>query len=63
MYIDFEFLRFRTPTETLNRRFLANQTLNTLLLYLASKGYRPADYKVNTIQKWKETRVLRAYHL
>ncbi|XP_023321564.1 FAS-associated factor 1 [Eurytemora carolleeae] len=39
-------IRFRTPTETLNRRFLANQTLNTLLLYLASKGYRPADYKI-----------------
>jgi len=39
-------IRFRTPTETLNRRFYATDTLHTLLLYLASIGYRPAEYKI-----------------
>jgi len=39
-------LRFRTPTETLSRRFLGKETLSILLLYLRSKGYKPEDYKV-----------------
>jgi len=39
-------IRFRTPRETLTRRFLATDTLNTLLLYLSSVGYRPKEYKI-----------------
>jgi len=39
-------IRFRTPSETLTRRFLATDTLNTLLLYLSSVGYRPKEYKI-----------------
>ena len=51
---DFVPLRFRTPTETLNRRFYATDTLHTLLLYLASIGYRPAEYKVRYHLKKKD---------
>ena len=40
------YFRFRTPSETLTRRFYATDTLGTILLYLASVGYRPAEYKV-----------------
>jgi len=39
-------IRFRTPSETLTRRFYATDTLGTILLYLASVGYRPAEYKI-----------------
>jgi len=39
-------IRFRTPTSTLARRFLASNQLSTLLLYLRSEGFRPEDYKV-----------------
>jgi len=43
-------IRFRTPRETLTRRFLATQTLELLLLYLRSKGYKPDQFKV--LQSW-----------
>jgi len=39
-------IRFRTPTDVLNRRFHATDTLAILLLYLSSQGYRPNEYKV-----------------
>lgn len=39
-------IRFRTPSETLARRFLGSSPLSVLLLYLRSKGYRPEQYKV-----------------
>jgi len=39
-------IRFRTPSETFARRFLASDPLSILLLFLRSKGYRPEEYKV-----------------
>jgi len=39
-------IRFRTPSETFARRFLATEPLHTLLTFLRSKGYRPEEYKV-----------------
>lgn len=39
-------IRFRTPTETLARRFLGSDTLSVLMLYLRSRGYKPDNYKV-----------------
>lgn len=39
-------IRFRTPSETLARRFLGSDSLSILLLYLRSKGYKPENYKV-----------------
>lgn len=39
-------IRFRTPSETFSRRFLASDPLSVLLLFLRSKGYRPEEYKV-----------------
>jgi hypothetical protein len=39
-------IRFRTPSETFARRFLASDSLRILLLFLRSKGYRPEEYKV-----------------
>ena len=39
-------IRFRTPTKTFARRFLASDSLRTLLMFLRSKGYRPEEYKV-----------------
>jgi hypothetical protein len=41
-------LRFRTPTETLTRRFLGADQLSILLTYLASRGYMEGEYKVST---------------
>jgi hypothetical protein len=38
--------RFRTPTETLTRRFLGADQLSILLTYLASRGYMEGEYKV-----------------
>ena len=41
-------IRFRTPQSStqLQRRFLGSDTLEVLLLYLRSEGFRPEEYKV-----------------
>jgi len=39
-------IRFRTPGETLTRRFYAADKLSTLLVYLTSVGYKSDDFKV-----------------
>jgi len=41
-------IRFRTPQSQLQRRFLGSDTLQLLLLYLRSEGFRPEQYKVIT---------------
>jgi len=41
-------IRFRTPSTQLQRRFLGSDTLEVLLLYLRSEGFRPEQYKVIT---------------
>jgi len=39
-------IRFRTPSETITRRFYGTDTLSILLTYLASVGYSPSEYKI-----------------
>jgi hypothetical protein len=39
-------IRFRTPGETLTRRFYATDKLSTLLTFLTSVGYNHANFKV-----------------
>jgi len=41
-------IRFRTPTETLTRRFLASDQVNLILTFLASRGYMEGEYKILT---------------
>jgi len=41
-------IRFRAPSTQLQRRFLASDSLEILLLYLRSEGFRPEEYKVIT---------------
>ena len=41
-------IRFRTPSTQLQRRFLGSDTLEVLLLYLRSEGFRPEQYKVRS---------------
>ena len=41
-------IRFRAPSRQLQRRFLASDTLEILLLFLRSEGFRPEEYKVGT---------------
>ena len=43
-------IRFRAPSTQLQRRFLASDTLETLLLFLRSEGFRPEQYKVGTLR-------------
>ena len=42
-------IRFRTPSTQLQRRFLGSDTLEILLLYLRSEGFRPEEYKVRNV--------------
>merc|ERR1712241_1951 len=41
-------IRFRAPSTQLQRRVLASDTLEILLLFLRSEGFRPEEYKVIT---------------
>merc|ERR1719412_1568865 len=41
-------IRFRAANTQLQRRFLASDSLEILLLYLRSEGFRPEEYKVIT---------------
>ena len=42
-------IRFRAANTQLQRRFLASDPLEILLLYLRSQGFRPEQYKVANI--------------
>ena len=44
-------IRFRAPSTQLQRRFLASDSLEILLLFLRSEGFRPEEYKVGTLTR------------